>query len=173
MITALSNSNLPILSGAATFVKSNVRLVIGYFILGAFVIAGGYALSQYVQRQKTEVKLAQTETTLVVTQQRAGTLETIVDQQVKTIGVVTDMRETDAEIAERLLGENKRIVREKAALEKRLQALEQQNETVRAYLDQRIPPELGCLLNESCASGTSEGNRLSESRSAQVPTETM
>lgn len=169
MLTAMSNSGLPIVAPAAAFIKNKVFLVICYLMLGLAIVGGGYGLSQLFLKQRTEVKLAKTETKLVATQQREGALSGIVDQQVKTIGTVSEMRESDGQLAARLLVENKKLAKQKADAEKRLEELERQNETVRTYLNQRVPAELGCMLNDTCPAGNPNGTGLDEAVTASGP----
>jgi hypothetical protein len=92
-----------------------------------------------------------------------------VNQQQETIGELKELRLQDAQALTGLLTDYKVLADNDARARNRLATLEKSNETVRNYLNQRIPPDLACLLNNTCDTGNSgsdKGGTGSTSRGA-------
>jgi hypothetical protein len=95
----------------------------------------------------------------VVTQSNVETLENIKDQQVKTIGTLNEMRENDEKQLGKRIKDVKTLAQKNAELQAKVAELESTDETVRKYLNEPVPPVLGCMLSNSCTS-TDDGTGL-------------
>lgn len=170
MLTTLSNSNVPVLTPAASFIKRKALLVVGYVFVGLLLILAGFALTQWVDKLLTKNRLAKTQAALVVTQTNVNTLTGIKDQQVRTIGTLNELRELDHKQMDKLAKDKKKAQRENAILEAKVAQLEAEDEDVRNYLNQPIPPSLACVLNDNCpAKTTGDGGEGRGPGSAEDP----
>ena len=161
-------SKLPFLATAATFVKTRSRLAIEYGLIAVLIAVAGFTFSLWLSKGETEKELSQAKTSLASVQGRLNSVEQINQTQEATIGELKELRLIDAQALTGLLSDYKTLSKSDTRARKRLDTLEKTNEVVRNYLDQRIPPDLACLLNDTCgATGTGdtgrEGNRAPSS----------
>lgn len=139
------------LSGAATFVASKGRLIIEYALIAIVVTLCGVASALWVQKQRTAYTLAKTETRLVGAEGRITAVEGVNQAHEATIQDLKKLRGQDAKAIDGLITDYKGLSKSDEAARSRLQNLEKSNATVRTYLNQRVPAELTCLLNNTCA----------------------
>ena len=162
-------TKLPWLAKALGFFKNKTRLIIEYVLIAAIVAAAGFTFSMWLSKERTEKSLLTTQNELQIVQQRLGAVESVNQQQQETIGELKELRFQDAQALTGLLTDYKVLANNDARARNRLATLEQSNETVRNYLNQRIPPDLACLLNNTCDTGnpgSDKGGTGSTSRGA-------
>jgi hypothetical protein len=148
----LAASKLPFVGKLISAFIPNFRLVVEYLLIAAVITIGGATLHLW---QAKKLLTAKNETLT----ERMSSLANEVAVQDSTIKMLSSAREKDERAFRALMTENQRLDALTAANRKRLQELESQNEEVRKYLRTRIPPELACLLNNSCgASGDKDGS---------------
>lgn len=166
---ALLLTKLPWIASVLGFFKNKTRLVIEYALIAVIVAAAGFTFSMWLSKERTEKSLLTTQNELQTVQQRLGAVESVNQQQQETIGELKELRFQDAQALTGLLTDYKVLADNDALVRNRLATLEQTNETVRNYLNQRIPPDLACLLNNTCDTGNSgsdKGGTGSASRGA-------
>lgn len=168
MITLLL-TKLPWLASAFGFFTRKSRLVIEYALIAVIVAAAGFTFSMWLSKERTEKSLLTTQNELQAVLQRLGAVESVNQQQEATIGELKELRLQDAQALTGLLTDYKVLADNDARARNRLAILEKSNETVRNYLNQRIPPDLACLLNNTCDTGnpsSDKGGAGSTSRGA-------
>lgn len=153
-------AKLPFISTVAKFVTGKSRLAIEYGLIAVLIAVAGFTVNLWLSKLKTERDLLQTKTDLQSVQKRLVTVEGISQSQEVTISNLRELRLRDAQSLTGLLDDYKALSLSDARARKRLDSLERTNEAVRTYLDQRIPPDLVCLLDGTCA--TASGNTGSE-----------
>lgn len=168
MITLLL-TKLPWLASALAFFENKTRLVLEYVLIAVIVAVAGFTFTMWLSKERTEKSLLTTQNELQTVQQRLGAVESVNLQQQETIAELKELRFQDAQALMGLLTDYKVLANNDAHARNRLATLEQANETVRNYLNQRIPPDLACLLNNTCDTGNSgsdKGGTGSTSRGA-------
>jgi len=168
MITLLL-TKLPWLASVFGFFQNKTRLVIEYALIGLIVAAAGFTFSMWLSKERTEKSLLTTQNELQTVQQRLGAVESVNQLQEATIGELKELRLQDARALTGLLTDYKVLADNDARARNRLSTLEKSNETVRNYLNYRIPPDLACLLNNTCDAGNTgsdKGGAGSASRGA-------
>lgn len=141
MLSALSK--LPFVGPLFGFVLDKGRLVLEYALLATVVTLAGVTFTLWVQKGQISDKLSETET-------RVGGLEASVTTQSLTINTLRDLRQKDNQALAGLMQDYRMLSQNDSAVRNRLKALEQTNEVVRKYLESPIPPELLCVLNNTC-----------------------
>lgn len=160
-------SKLPFLSTAASFVTSKARLVIEYLLIGVVITLCGVAVTLWGKNKVAEVNLAKTQVSLETVASRLGTVENANSANQQTISDLQAQRIKDNSSLTDLMGDFKNLTDSDSKVRTRLQNLETSNAIVRNYLGNAVPPELNCLLNNTCSAGTS--NSSSDAHSARTP----
>ena len=158
MITLLL-TKLPWLASVFGFFQNKTRLVIEYALIGLIVAAAGFTFSMWLSKERTEKSLLTTQNELQTVQQRLGAVESVNQLQEATIGELKELRLQDARALTGLLTDYKVLADNDARARNRLSTLEKSNETVRNYLNYRIPPDLACLLNNTCDAGNTGSDK--------------
>ena len=141
---------VPFLGTAISFVTGNARLVIEYVLI-ALVIAGAataialWYRTNYLEARNDELR------------ERVVNAEVINEAQDKTISDLQALRQQDAAVMAGLVTDYAKLSKSDATARKKLSELEKQNANVRDYLDQPLPPELVCMLNNSCTATQASG----------------
>lgn len=141
---------VPFLGTAVTFITGNVRLVIEYVLI-AFAIAGAataialWYRTQYLETRNDELR------------ERISNVEVINEAQDKTISDLQALRQQDAVVMAGLVIDYAKLSKSDATARKKLLDLEKQNANVRSYLDEPLPHELVCMLNDSCTAAQASG----------------
>ncbi len=146
---------IPYIGTAATFAMGNVRLVIEYALIGLVIACAATAIAlwsrtNYLESRNDELR------------KRVTNAEVVNNAQDETIDHLNKLREIDAKVMEGLVSDYSKLAATDSQARKNLSNLESTNEDVRSYLDQSLPPELICLLNNSCPAGgkdSSEGGK--------------
>ena len=142
--------NVPFLGTAISFVTGNARLAIEYVLI-ALVIAGAataialWYRTNYLEARNDELR------------ERVVNVEVINEIQDKTISDLQALRQQDAAVMAGLVTDYAKLSKSDATARKKLSELEKQNANVRDYLDQPLPPELVCMLNNSCTAAQASG----------------
>ena len=142
--------NVPFLGTAISFVTGNARLAIEYVLI-ALVIAGAataialWYRTNYLEARNDELR------------ERVVNVEVINEIQDKTISDLQALRQQDAAVMAWLVTDYAKLSKSDATARKKLSELEKQNANVRDYLDQPLPPELVCMLNNSCTAARASG----------------
>lgn len=161
MISLLAK--LPFVSNVFRFVTGKKRLAIEYGLIAVLIAVAGFTVNLWLSKLQTERDLLQTKTDLHSVKTRLVTVESISESQAATINDLRELRFKDARSLTGLLDDYKALSLSDARARKRLDSLEKSNEAVRTYLDQRIPPDLVCLLDGTCSTASgdpgSEGDR--------------
>ena len=141
---------VPYLGTAASFVFGNVRLVIEYALIGLVIASAATAIAlwyrtNYLESRNDELR------------ERVTHAEVVNEAQDKTIDQLNKLREMDAKVMEGLVSDYSKLAVTDSQARKNLSNLEKSNEDVRSYLDQSLPPDLVCLLNNTCPTGKDSG----------------
>lgn len=134
---------IPFVSTAVAAVTSNLRLYVEYFLIAVIVAGAATCLTLWYRTQALE----KSNTEFV---SRLATVEADNVIQDGTIADLQRLRQQDAKVMAGLIEDHARLAKLDSAARRKLTALENKNENVRAFLDRSIPPELVCLLNNSC-----------------------
>lgn len=145
-------TKIPFLLNIATFFKHKKRLAIEYFLIAVLIAVAGFTFTLWLAKGKTELHLANAKTQLVTVQSRLDVVEEVNQRQEDTITELKSLRMRDAKALTGLIDDYKFLAENDDLARQKLSNLEKSNETVRNYLNQRIPPDLACVLNNTCAS---------------------
>lgn len=137
-----------ILNRLRVFLMASGRLVAEYFLIGAVVILGSLCVNLYMSDR--EAKKYVDNLSLQVKEQHVEiqAMNTANDEQTKTINALQELRNRDSEALGGLVRDFQVLAKTNNSVDKRLKTLEQNNETVRKYLQADIPTPLICLLNK-------------------------
>lgn len=152
-------SSIPFLANAVSFFSKKKRLVLEYALIAVIVTVAGFTFTLWLSKIRTERDLANTQLELIGVQSRLTTIESINVTQKEEIAALGKLRAVDAQALGGLLADYKELASSDAAVRDRLKNLENSNEAVRNYLSQPIPPELVCMLNESCPAGADSNHK--------------
>lgn len=133
-----------------SLIKNKARLYIEYALIALLVVTAGVTLTLWLQKESVKRDLIETKVELIQVEQRLTTSEHINKVQQQHIAELQNLRETDALALTGLLTDYKS--REYAAVtaKRRLQNAEDNDATVKSYLDNPIPNNLACLLTKTC-----------------------
>ena len=141
---------VPFLGTAISFVTGNVRLVIEYVLIGLIIAGMATAITLWYRTQYLETRNDEL-------RERVVNVEVINETQDKTISDLQALRQQDAAVMAGLVTDYAKLSKSDMAARKKLSDLEKQNANVRDYLDQPLPPELVCMLNNSCTGAEASG----------------
>lgn len=150
---------VPFIGTAVSFVTGNARLVIEYVLIGLIIAGMATAITLWYRTQYLETRNDEL-------RERISSVEVINEAQDKTITELQDLRKQDAAVMAGLVTDYAKLSKSDMAARKKLSDLEKQNAKVRDYLDQPIPAELVCMLNDSCT-GTEAGSQNRQSGAAE------
>lgn len=139
-----------VLGNVFGFVGSKGRLIIEYGLVAIVVTLLGGMAALWQGKLKTEVRLVNTEKNLGDVNNRLQTAETVNDIQNGTIDNLKDLRAKDARVLDKLITDYRTLARDDSSFRNRLTKLENSNADVKSYLNQPIPVELACVLNNTC-----------------------
>lgn len=159
MIFTAILTKLPWIGSLLGFFKTKKRLVIEYILIALLVATAAFTFTMWLQKLEVEKSLAETRTDLVTVQNRVTVVESVNSELEQTVGNLKELRLEDAKALGGLLRDYKALADRDLQVRRRLSTLEQTNETVREYLNQPLPPELVCMLNNTCEAGTGDTNR--------------
>lgn len=141
---------VPFLGTAISFVTGNARLVIEYVLIALAIAGAATAITLWYRTQYLETRNDEL-------RERISNVEVIDEAQDKTITDLQDLRKQDAAVMAGLVTDYAKLSKSDMAARKKLSDLEKQNANVRDYLDQPLPPELVCMLNNSCTGAEAGG----------------
>jgi hypothetical protein len=141
-----------------SFITGNFRLVIEYALIATIVALCGFTAALWSSKLKTEESLAATQNALGVVSQSLNTTVGVVSDSVKKISDLSDLRRQDSKALTLLTSNLASLAKKDYEVRSRLQYLESSNEVVKQYLDAPIPPELICLLDDTCEAGDSHNS---------------
>lgn len=146
---------------AFKWVKGNARLVIEYVLIALIVTIAGFTATIWIDKLKTEVKLAETAGVLQTVKNTVTILEDVADSQGNEITTLKNLRQIDSDALTALVDNMKKLAQKDSQVRARLQHLEDTNEVVRAYMDTPIPPDVACMHDDACeeGGGNGEGNK--------------
>ena len=141
---------VPFIGTAVSFVTGNARLVIEYVLIGLIIAGMATAITlwyrtQYLETRNNELR------------ERVVNVEVINEAQDKTISDLQALRQQDAAVMAGLVTDYAKLSKSDATARKKLLDLEKQNANVRSYLDEPLPPELVCMLNDSYTAAQDSG----------------
>lgn len=141
---------VPFLGTAVSFVAGNARLVIEYVLIALAITGAATAIAlwyrtNYLEAHNDELR------------ERVVNVEAINEAQDKTISDLQALRQQDAAAMAGLVTDYAKLSKSDATARKKLSELEKQNASVRDYLDQPLPHELACMLNNSCIAAQASG----------------
>lgn len=142
--------NVPFLGTAVSFVTGNARLVIEYVLIALAIAGAATAIAlwyrtNYLEAHNDELR------------ERVVSVEVINEAQDKTISDLQALRQQDAAVMAGLVTDYAKLSKSDVTARKKLSELEKQNASVRDYLDQPLPHELACMLNNSCIAAQASG----------------
>jgi type II secretory pathway pseudopilin PulG len=141
---------VPFLGTAVTFVTGNVRLVIEYALIALTIVSAATAIALWYRTNYLEARNDEL-------RERVVNVELINEAQDKTISDLQETREQDAAVLAGLIADYDKLSKADTAARKKLSNLEKRNAKVHGYLDESLPPELGCMLNDSCTATQTSG----------------
>lgn len=141
---------VPFLGTAVTFVTGNVRLVIEYVLIALAIAGAATAIALWYRTNYLEARNDEL-------RERVANVEVINEAQDKTISDLQALRRQDAAVMAGLVTDYAKLSKSDATARKKLLDLEKQNANVRSYLDEPLPPELVCMLNNSCTAAQASG----------------
>lgn len=157
-------ARVPFLKAAGAFVAGNYRLVIQYLLVAALITVCGFTLSLWFTKEATETRLTLAESKLETADLQLATLSNQIEQahqvnreQATEIERLEHLRQLDSAAFGEMIGRFLEASRNDAELRSLVAKLEKENASVKTYLDQRIPSELVCVFNNTCAQATSAG----------------
>ena len=141
---------VPFIDTAISFVTGNARLVIEYILIALAIAGAATAIAlwyrtNYLEAHNDELR------------ERVASVEVINETQDKTISDLQALRQQDAAVMAGLVTDYAKLSKSDATARKKLSELEKQNANVRDYLDQPLPLELVCMLNNSCIAAKASG----------------
>lgn len=139
----LGFASYPVLGTLSRLLAGKFRLVVEYLLLALVVIAAASCITLWVETREQRHEIGQLRTRVVNNEIMNAT-------QASTIDGLLAARRKDAEVTAGLLRDFAAISRLDKATQRKLRELERRNASVRDYLDQPIPADLGCLLDGSC-----------------------
>lgn len=142
---------VPFLGTAVAFVTGNVRLVIEYVLIALTIVGAASAIAlwyrtNYLEACNDELR------------ERVVNVELINEAQNKTIADLQETRQQDAAVLAALIVDYDKLSKSDTTARKKLSNLEKQNAKVHGYLDESLPPELSCMLNDSCTAAQTSGS---------------
>lgn len=140
---------VPFLGTAISFVTGNARLVIEYVLIALAIAGAATAIALWYRTNYLEARNDEL-------RERVVNVEVINEAQDKTISDLQALRQQDAAVMAGLVTTTPSS-KSDATARKKLSELEKQNANVRDYLDQPLPPELVCMLNNSCTAAQASG----------------
>lgn len=144
-------------SSALAFVKGRANLVFGYALIAALITLGGFTTALWIKNVNMKTNVSKLETNLLTTKATVATLELAKATQDRTIKDLQDLRIKDSEALTGLQNDVTTIRGQDNRDRNKIKQLENQNEKVYEYLNTTLPPELQCVLNNDCQTGTSGG----------------
>lgn len=141
---------VPFLGTAISFVTGNARLAIEYVLIALAIAGAATAITLWYRTHYLETRNDEL-------RERISNVEVINEAQDKTITDLQDLRKQDAAVMAGLVTDYAKLSKSDMAARKKLSDLEKQNANVRDYLDQPLPPELVCMLNNSCTGAEAGG----------------
>ena len=142
--------NVPFLGAAISFVTGNARLAIEYVLIALAIAGAATAIALWYRTSYLEARNDEL-------RERVVNVEVINEIQDKTISDLQALRQQDAAVMAGLVTDYAKLSKSDATARKKLSELEKQNANVRDYLDQPLPPELVCMLNNSCTAAKASG----------------
>lgn len=157
--------NVPFLGTAISFVTGNARLAIEYVLIALAIAGAATAIALWYRTNYLEARNDEL-------RERVVNVELINEIQDKTISDLQALRQQDAAVMAGLVTDYAKLSKSDATARKKLSELEKQNANVRDYLDQPLPPELVCMLNNSCTAAKASGAG-SQGNAAEQPAGTV
>lgn len=142
MIATLSK--YPVLGTSIRFITGKARLFVEYVLLALLVAAVASCVTLWMETKAQKQML--NDLRYRITQNEATNAA-----QTQTIAELSEARLRDAAATAGLIKDFEQLAKLDRSTQRKLKELERKNVAVRSYLDQPVPPELGCLLDGSCA----------------------
>ncbi|UPT52959.1 hypothetical protein [Hafnia phage yong3] len=144
-----------ILSSLLSFIKAKPRLFIEYLMIGCVVILAGATVYLWGEYNVVNERL---QTSEVRIETAHGKIETAAKDNQKlseAIKFLVEQRNKDNKSYMDLMNKLSAQLENSKALDDKINSLEASNDSVKAYLNERIPAELRELLNEDHNATTS------------------
>lgn len=152
--------NVPFIGKALRFLGGNIRLAIEYVLIGLVIAGLATVITLWYRTKSLEDKNDRLH-------ERVVSAEVINQHQDGTILELQELRKIDAAVMAGLITDYAKLSKADSVARNKLAELENTNANVRSFLDQPLPPELVCMLNDSC---TYEGAGASrESKAPKQP----
>lgn len=144
-------SKVPFIGTITGFFVGKARLIIEYVLIGMVIAIAATAFTLWVRANKLEIRNDEL-------RGRVTTTELINQAQDETITELQALRTQDSLVITGLLTDYTRLNESDTKARKKLAQLEKENATVREYLDRPLPPELSCMLNNSCGAASTDAS---------------
>lgn len=141
---------VPFIGTVVGFFTGKARLILEYVLIGLVIAAGATVVTLWYRANYLELKNDELRERVVETEQ-------INQRQDETITHLQQLREVDGLVIAGLVADYSRLSEADTKARKKLATLEKENAPVREYLNRPLPPELSCLLNNTCKAGNSDG----------------
>lgn len=151
--------------------SERTRLIIEYILVGLLVASLAGSLTLYISKLKQDLVVANLETQVGTLNGKVTGLENVNRAQELDIDELKQLRYIDAEALGKLVQEVKKVSTRDAEFRAKLAKLEAEDETVREYLNDSIPPQLRCVLERTCepAAGVPKAGTRTAGAASTVP----
>jgi hypothetical protein len=121
---------------------SKIGLYLGYLAIAFAIVLGCAAIWFYRQNSALNTKVGALKTKVDANYATIGALQTVNDNQDKTIEQLKELRKTDASAVSALISDVKSIHTTNEAVKLKITVLEKRSEEVKHYLNSSIPDAL-------------------------------
>lgn len=149
---------LPVIGGFVTYVKDNVRNLVDILLVAGLVALAAFAVVSHLRAKGLETK-AEVLSTQVLELSVANASQT------KALADLQEVRKKDSAATAGLVKRLGEINEATNDAKRRMAELEANNEQIRSYLDQPLPADVACVLNDGCKPGGADAG--SESGTAR------
>lgn len=137
-------------STLASFFGPKARLIIEYVLIAMLLAALGLAVTLYVAKLKQDRAVAELRGDVTTLTGEVGGLKNVNEIYKADITELKELRFLDAEALGKLVDEMKNLSTQDTEFRNKLSRLEATDESVRAYLNSPVPPQLRCMLERTC-----------------------
>lgn len=130
----------------SNFLRDKVRLVVEYILIAIIIVCAGTAATLWMKTKNLELSNQRLDSRVVA-------VEAENKVQADTISELTALRERDAQVTEGLALAMSKIAIKDSSIRTKLQSVEVGDEKVRNFLDDPIPSNIICLLDDTCGEG--------------------
>lgn len=155
-----------------SIVGPKARLIIEYVLIAMLLAALGLSVTLYIAKLKQDTVVEKLNGDVTVLNGEVGGLKSLVEIHKADVTELKELRYQDAEALGKLVDEMKTLSTQDTEFRSKLARLEASDESVRAYLNSPVPPQLRCVLERTCenpAAGVPKAGTGAVQPTGQVP----